>query len=106
MSGVCQTDINSGLCAGVHRGQFTDVGDKTGFRLTMIDDLHDDRLAMLWDEDGERERRLRGIKIAYILRLFYSVLTLSSLAYSSFWSCIFYYCILLLCCVAAVWRVQ
>jgi len=65
LSGLCQTDMSSGLCAAVHRGPFEDVGDKTGFRLTMIEDLHDDRLAMLWDEDHELERKRRATKIGY-----------------------------------------
>jgi len=63
--GLCQTDTNTGLCYAVHRGQFVDIGDKTAFRLTMIDDLHDDRMGALWDEDAGRERRLRAAKIGY-----------------------------------------
>ena len=63
LAGVCQTDANSGLCSAVHKGSFVDVGDDSGFRLSMINDLHDDRLAMLWEEDCERGRKRRAAKI-------------------------------------------
>ena len=67
LAGVCQTDANSGLCSAVHDDQsFVDVGDRSGFRLSMINDLHDDRLAMLWEEDCERGRRRRAAKIGYL----------------------------------------
>ena len=65
LSNLCDNDINTGLCSAVHRKRYQDVGDKSGFRLTMIDDLHDDRLAVLWDEDCERGRKRRAIKIGY-----------------------------------------
>jgi len=63
LAGVCQTDDNSGLCSAVHKASFVDVGDDSGFRLSMINDLHDDRLAMLWEEDCERGRKRRATKI-------------------------------------------
>jgi len=63
LAGLCQTDTNSGLCTGVHQGRYVDVGDDSGFRLTMINDIHDDRLAMLWDEDCELARQRRSAKM-------------------------------------------
>jgi len=66
MSGLCQTDISTGMCSRVHKGPYEDVGDKSGFRLTMIDDLHDDRLSLLWEEGSSHaERTLRALKIGY-----------------------------------------
>jgi len=61
---MCQSDENTGLCRAVHPASpLPDVGDKSGFRLSMIDEIHDDRLALLWDEDCTRERRRRAAKI-------------------------------------------
>jgi len=66
LSGLCKLDVNTGLCHAVHDGPFDDVADNSGFRLTMIDDLYDDRLAMLWEIDCERGRKRRALKIGYI----------------------------------------